>query len=149
MKLRPARRTELAELSALCLRSKAHWGYDAEFMAACRAELTLSAKDLDASLLQVAEQGGLAIGVAQLGLQGNKAELDKLFVEPGHIGSGIGRALFAWAAQAARDAGAGEMVIESDPAAAPFYRRMGARDAGTAPSGAIAGRELPRLIVTL
>ena len=40
--LRPARIEDLEALSALCLRSKAHWGYDAAFMAAWGQELTLT-----------------------------------------------------------------------------------------------------------
>ena len=149
MNLRQARKMELSELNALCMRWKAHWGYDDAFMAACRAELTLGPHDLDENLMRVAEEEGAPVGVAQISLQGGWAELENLFVEPAHMGRGVGRALFEWAAQAARGAGATSMSIESDPAAAPFYRRMGARDAGTAPSTAIAGRELPRLILTL
>jgi hypothetical protein len=45
--------------------------------------------------------------------------------------------------------GARRVFIEADPDAAPFYRRMGARDAGLAPSGSIAGRMLPRLVFEL
>ena len=30
-------------LTALCMRSKAHWGYDAAFMHACREELRMTA----------------------------------------------------------------------------------------------------------
>ena len=41
-RLRAARVEELDALSTLCLRSKAVWGYDKEFMNACRAELTLN-----------------------------------------------------------------------------------------------------------
>ncbi|MDP6591468.1 MAG: GNAT family N-acetyltransferase [Alphaproteobacteria bacterium] len=139
----------MSELSALCMRSKAHWGYDDGFMAACRKALTLGPSDLRESLLQVAEDSGAPVGVAQLIVREGRAALEKLFVEPAHIGRGVGRALFEWAARVARDGGAASMIIESDPAAAAFYRRMGARDAGTAPSTAIPGRALPRLILTL
>jgi len=41
------------------------------------------------------------------------------------------------------------MVIESDPGAAPFYRRMGAVDDGVATSASIPGRTIPRLKLTL
>ena len=34
-------------LTLLALRSKAVWGYDAAFIAACRDELTLTADDLE------------------------------------------------------------------------------------------------------
>ena len=40
-------------------------------------------------------------------------------------------------------------MIEADPDAAPFYRRMGAQDVGLAPSGSIPGRMLPKLVKEL
>jgi GNAT superfamily N-acetyltransferase len=143
--LRPVRTDELAELSELCLRSKAVWGYDQAFMDACRAELTLSAADIRESELQVAERDGKVLGVAQVSVEGADADLEKLFVEPELLRSGAGRALFDWAVEAARSRGATTLTIEADPDAAPFYRRMGARDDGAAPSGSIPGRMLPRL----
>lgn len=140
---------ELPELSQLCLRSKAVWGYDADFMAACRAELTLHPGDLLSSRIVVAEQEGAILGVAQVKPIGEEADLTKLFVDPAALRSGIGRLLFAWASDAARGMGARCLVIEADPDAAPFYRRLGARDAGLVPSGSIAGRTLPKLIFDL
>ena len=44
VELRPARRDEATALSALCMRSKAFWGYDHLFMEACRQEFTLTAE---------------------------------------------------------------------------------------------------------
>lgn len=143
--LRPARIDELAALTELCLRSKAVWGYDEAFMRACRAELTLVSRDLQTSRIQIAERDGRVIGVAQVAVAGTEASLEKLFVEPDILRAGAGRRLFEWAAAAARDQGARTLVIEADPDATPFYRRMGARDDGFAPSGSIAGRMLPRL----
>jgi GNAT superfamily N-acetyltransferase len=78
---------------------------------------------------------------------GPDADLQKLFVEPATLRGGVGKALFAWAIEAARDMGAVRMTIEADPDAAPFYRRLGARDAGLAPSGSISGRTLPKLVL--
>jgi hypothetical protein len=43
--IRPARPDECELLSELALRSKGCWGYDAEFLEACRAELTLVPED--------------------------------------------------------------------------------------------------------
>jgi hypothetical protein len=45
--------------------------------------------------------------------------------------------------------GADRMVIEADPDAAPFYRRIGAKDCGLVPSGSIPGRMLPKLLKAL
>jgi hypothetical protein len=42
--IRAAHGGELEALSALAMRSKAHWGYSAAFMQACRDELTVSAE---------------------------------------------------------------------------------------------------------
>lgn len=149
LRLRPARIDELGALTELCLRSKAVWGYDEAFMRACRAELALAPRDLQTSRIQIAELDGKLIGVAQVAVAGTEASLEKLFVEPDVLRAGAGRRLFAWAAEAAREQGASTLVIEADPDAAPFYRRMGARDDGFAPSGSIPGRLLPRLKLDL
>lgn len=149
LRLRSVRPDELAELTELCLRSKAVWGYDAAFMAACRAELTLRARDLDTPM-QVAEaDDGKVAGLAQIKVDGSEAELARLFIEPGVLRTGAGRMLFGWAVAEARRLGADRMTIDADPDAAPFYRRMGARLAGEVPSGSIPGRMLPRLVVML
>ena len=141
--------TELPALSELCMRSKAVWGYDADFMAACLKELTFVPGDLVSSRIAVAAQGESVLGVAQVKMMGRDADLQKLFVEPSALRGGVGKALFDWAIEAAHEMGASRMIIEADPDAAPFYRSLGARDIGLAPSGSIAGRMLPKLALDL
>ena len=78
-KLRPARREECAALSALALRSKASWGYTADFLARCASELTLSPEDVShAFVLETAEgvQGFYALSP----LDAPRVELEFLFV---------------------------------------------------------------------
>lgn len=134
-------------LSELCLRSKAHWGYDADFIARCREELTLTADDLRATDIMVAEDAaGRVRGVAQVSWRGEEAWLEKLFVEPDQLRCGVGRRLYAWSLATAKARGAHALIVESDPGAESFYLRMGAVRAGVAPSGSIAGRVLPRLV---
>jgi GNAT superfamily N-acetyltransferase len=145
--IRAPRLDELPGLSDLCLRSKAVWGYSAEFLTACRGELSFDPRDLQLTPIAVAEQDGKLLGVAQVKLLQDEADLAKLFVEPNWLRGGVGRALLHWAIDVAREKGAARMIIESDPGAAPFYRRMGAHDAGKAPSGSIPGRRLPRLVI--
>jgi len=140
---------ELPALSALCFRSKAVWGYDNDFMEACRNELSFGPHELRSTSIAVAEDHGKTVGLAQVKVVGNKAELLKLFVEPTALRGGIGKALFDWATYTAASMGADHLVIEADPDAAPFYRRMGAEDCGFAPSGSIAGRSLPKLVKDL
>jgi GNAT superfamily N-acetyltransferase len=140
---------ELSALSDLCLRSKAVWGYDAAFIEACRRELSFDPRELDSTAIAVAEQDGTPVGVVQVKRAGDDADLLKLFIEPIALRGGVGRTLLAWAVEAATGMGAARLTIDSDPAAAPFYRRMGARDIGEAPSASIKGRMLPRLAIEL
>ena len=84
-------------------------------------------------------------GLAQGEMKDDGAELVKPFVDPARFRNGVGSALFGWASETAKSLGARRMIIDADPDAAAFYRRMGARDAGAAPSGSIPGRLLPRL----
>ncbi|CAM5658088.1 hypothetical protein SAVIM338S_06699 [Streptomyces avidinii] len=56
-KLRPARAGEAARLTELVMRSKAHWGYDAEFLAACAPQLRIGAGDPARRRIVVAEDG--------------------------------------------------------------------------------------------
>jgi len=149
MKMRPPQQHELEALSALCLRSKAVWGYDQAFLDACRAELTIRVEDLQTTALCVAEHDGGLVGVAQITVAGETADLQKMFVEPTAIGLGVGRALFEWAVSQAKGSRARHMTIEADPGAAGFYRKMGAVDDVTVPSGSIRGRMLPRLVLAL
>jgi GNAT superfamily N-acetyltransferase len=145
MKLRRPEAHELPQLSAICLRSKAVWGYDQAFLDACRTELTIRAEELETTALCVAEHEGALVGVAQVVVHGANADLNKMFVEPSAIGLGVGKALFAWAISSAKNLGARQMTIDADPGAVGFYNKMGAVEHGTAPSGSIPGRVLPRL----
>ncbi|GAA5137239.1 GNAT family N-acetyltransferase [Pseudonocardia adelaidensis] len=149
MRIRPARVGETALLNDLVMRSKAYWGYDEEFLAACRDELTIDAGDVTAGRVVVAEDGHGVRGVASLQGCAPEGELGLLFVDPEAIGTGVGRALYRHVLAMARELGFTRLRIEADPNAAPFYRATGARPAGTAPSGSVPGRALPVLEVAL
>ena len=145
----PARPDEAEALSDLALRSKAHWGYDAAFMAACRAELTVTPAQAASGLVQVYEEGGRAFGFYLLEVRNGSADVAMLFVEPAAIGRGIGRALWQHLVAEARRLELAKVTIESDPNAEAFYRAMGATTVGTAPSASIPGRRLPLMELAL
>lgn len=138
--VRPARVGEAELLTDLCIRSKAHWGYDDAFMRLSRASLTVSDADIASGRVLVACGDDQIAGVARVELDG---ELGLMFVDPSMMNRGTGRMLFAAAAKLARRLGAHSMAILADPNAAPFYERMGARFVSQAPSDAIPGRTLP------
>lgn len=147
-RIRPARPAELAQLSALTVRSKAHWGYDAAFMAAVRDDLTLSPDYLDRTQAFVLEQGGRILGYYGLRDHPDEAELADLFLDPAAIGRGYGRRLWQHAVATARSRGHRHMRFESDPHAEGFYLAMGARRYGERESALIPGRKLPLMRVT-
>lgn len=72
-----------------------------------------------------------------------------LWVEPGAIGQGHGRALWEHAVATAKGRGCRELLVQSDPHAEGFYRAMGAERSSTRPSTVFPGRELPLLRLPL
>jgi GNAT superfamily N-acetyltransferase len=142
--IRRALPTEAAVLSSLALRSKAHWGYDADFLAACRDDLTLSADNIATSAVYVFDGADAPSGFYRLVHQDDgMAELDALFVEPTAMGQGVGRCLWRHAVVTAAKLGCSEMVWQSDPQAEGFYLAMGAQRAGVTESMVMPGRMLP------
>lgn len=144
MILRAPRPSECKMLSDLCLRSKAYWGYDAAFLEACREELTLTADTLQNYEVAVAVSQNRICGLVQLDPIVPCGALEKLFVDPDAIGKGVGRRLFDWAVEIARQKGMTHFTIDGDPNSVPFYLKMGARLTGSTPSGSIKGRMLPQ-----
>ena len=146
MRIRAARFHEIDELTALCRRSKAAWGYDAAFMAASAASLSVDITAIERGRVFVAEDAaGKVLGVASFGWlpATGAAELDLLFVEPTAMRAGVGRALLDRVVAAVTAARARRLVIVADPNAAAFYRRCGAIYTCEVPSDAIPGRTLP------
>jgi len=130
------------ELTDLTLASKAHWGYDEEFMELARPSLAVSPEYLEANECWVAKIDGAIVGWFSLVSIPDGLLLDNFFLLPAHIGSGVGRLMWEEALRRAESSGAERMTLEADPNAAGFYERMGARRTGsvTAP---LTGRELP------
>lgn len=147
--IRPAVAAEAWMLSDLALRSKALWGYDADFIRDCRAELTLTPAYILTHPVYVAESGGQVAGFRALLETPEGVELDYLYVEPSMIGAGIGGLLFHHAAGEARRLGYEHLRIHSDPHAEAFYLAMGAVRVGEVPSPLRAGRMLPLLRYSL
>ena len=146
LQIRPARPDEAACLTGLAMRSKAVWGYDAEFMARCRPLLAVTETMIEAAPVFVLDAGGTVAGFYALTpLDAAQIDLALLFVEPRHLGNGYGRRLWDHAVALAGGPGFPEMIIESDPNALGFYAALGARPAGFVASPAAPGRRLPRL----
>jgi GNAT superfamily N-acetyltransferase len=149
MLIRAARPDEAEVLSELAFRSKAYWGYDDAFMAACRDTLTIPAAHVEGRRTAVAERDGRILGMVTVDGSPPDGALGMLFVAPDAIGRGVGHRLFEYAIATARGIGFTRLTIDADPNAESFYLAMGARRIGVIPSDAIPGRSLPLFEVTL
>ena len=144
--IRPARGEDAGPVSALALRSKGHWGYSAEFLEACRDELTYTEADCVSGDLLVAESGAAVTGFFLLRGTAPDGVLQAIFVDPPWIGHGLGGVLLTHALDLARSRGISRVSVDSDPGAEPFYLHHGARRVGEVASGSIPGRVLPQLV---
>jgi GNAT superfamily N-acetyltransferase len=144
--IREADAGEAGCLSALALRSKAHWGYSRDFVEACRDELSVDESRIGSGgyrcFVAVANDSIAGFYTVEDMSEG-VWELDALFVEPARIGTGIGRSLLQHALRLLSECGAVRLVIQGDPNAMDFYRAAGARQVGTRESGSVPGRHLP------
>lgn len=148
--IRAARASECEALTDLAVRSKAHWGYDAEFLARCRAgELRVTPDTLAGGPTFVLEERGTPLGFYALDGGVPVTDLAMLFVEPHAIGRGVGTGLLRHAAGEAVARGCTTMTIASDPSAEGFYLAMGAARIGEVESSVVPGRRLPLLRLAL
>lgn len=129
--LRPARPEEVDDLTALMLRSLAHWGHDVAFpdlVADLEEEHPVTADYLRRGEVWCLEDpGSTVLGFYGIEPREDDVDLTYMFLEPGAIGRGLGRGLWAHAVERARTMDRSRMRILSDPEAVDFYAAMGAR----------------------
>jgi N-acetylglutamate synthase-like GNAT family acetyltransferase len=148
-RIRRARPDDAQALTQLARRAKAHWGYDVAFMERAADELIIGSSAIAEHEVWVLEgEDGSTLGFYRV-IAGDPAELEDLWVEPAAIGSGYGRTMLEHAAAVARAGGASALELVADPNAVGFYERMGAVRIGVVPSPVVAGRELPRMRMSL
>jgi GNAT superfamily N-acetyltransferase len=148
-RIRRARPDETDDLTALAIRSKAHWGYAEDFMALARPEMTLSVDEVADDETWALEDGaGRLVGFYRI-VPADPAVLEDLWIEPDAIGAGHGRLLWKHAVATARALGVTALELDADPNAVGFYERMGARQVGETPSAIVPGRSLPRMRLDL
>lgn len=146
IRIRRADPHEAEALTALIMRSKAHWGYSQQQLDGWRSALTISAEAISRDAVYCAEVDGRLAGVAHLKLlNATEALLDDLFIEPAFIGAGIGAALWRQAVAVARQHGATAIVLDADRHAIPFYQHMGAELADDVALGDASGVSTPRM----
>lgn len=139
-------------LTEIAHAAKRHWGYPEAWIAHWRDALTITPAFIRGHAVFVAAEaeGDPPRGFYALAIDGADAVLEHLWIEPGWMGRGLGRALLSHAAETARAHGAARLKIDSDPHAEAFYRRMGARRVGEVRADVDdVQRVLPRMEITL
>lgn len=153
--IRPARAEESASLTRLIRASKAVWGYPQALRARFESELTVTPAYIRQNLVLVAAPAVAGrksepVGVGALvAIDDDTMEVGLMFVTPGRLRRGVGKALFNGLCDLARARRCRQLKIVSDPHAVGFYRRMGAVPAGEEESTSVAGRMLPVLAFAL
>ena len=122
--VRAARAADEEPLRELTFESKAHWGYDREFVRRWADGLTFEGEcerwvaELDG---EIAAWAGLIPPVDGV------AVLDDLWVDPAAMGRGLGTQLFGLAVDRARELGAAWLEWGAEPNAVGFYEKLGGR----------------------
>lgn len=145
LEIRAAKPSEADELSALALRSKSHWPYDAEYLNLCKITTRISPQEILQWPVLVAAQGPQICGVAVILEAKGERLLEHLWIDPPFIGKGIGRELFYAAVAEGKKLGWSQFHIFSDPYARGFYEKLGARQFGERESKVRPGFFLPML----
>ena len=123
-RLRPAAPGDYDRVRELTFESKAHWGYDREFVRRWAEGLSFESDEER----WVAEVGPEIVAWAALvPPAGGVAVLDDLWVDPRWIGRGLGSRLFRLGAGRARELRAGRLEWGAEPNAVGFYEKLGGR----------------------
>ena len=133
MEIRVTRaRPEQAErLSQIAYAAKSYWGYPSQWIELWHNQLTITRQFILRNEVYAAvDDDGTLLGFYALTGSGEVMKLDHLWVQPRSLHAGVGRKLFEHAVALATEAGAREIVIESDPNAEGFYQKMGAETVG-------------------
>jgi GNAT superfamily N-acetyltransferase len=147
--IRRARPEEAEMLSALALRAKAHWPYDEALMVVFRTFLRIREHDIVENTALVHDTGDLLDAVGILVERPDGPDIDHLWVDPSVIGTGLGRRMAQVLIDLARQTGASQLTLNSDPNAEGFYRRLGFERIGDHLVPEIPGRILPRMALPL
>jgi GNAT superfamily N-acetyltransferase len=126
-----AKPDEAATLTEIAFAAKRHWGYPEQWIAGWTDLLTVKPRLISEQETYAAYVDGGTVGFYSLRGGAARICLDHLWVLPQAMRRGVGRALFLHAVGRATALGFETLEIESDPNAAGFYERIGARRIAT------------------
>jgi len=150
IQIRRAKPDEATALTEIAHAAKRHWGYPETWIEHWKDDLTITPDFIATNEMYVAIIGKEIAGCCALVLSDSLAELEHMWIQPAHMGNGVGRALFKQIVERAAIHNAKVVELSADPNAEGFYERMGAKRIGEVRSE-IEGqpRVLPRMSVNL
>lgn len=150
MKIRKAKIKDAEILSDIAFSAKSYWKYPESWLKIWKDALTITPEFIESNKVYLAESDEKVVGFYALVLDGEKAQLEHLWVSPENIGGGIGKKMLAEAIEKAKSFGIKIIEIESDPNAEGFYQKQGAVKIGESKSE-IEGQEriLPLMRIEL
>lgn len=127
-----ARPEQASRLTQIAHAAKSYWGYPSQWIELWHNQLTITAPFILANEVfdAVDDDGDAILGFYALVGNGERLQLEHLWVQPHSLGAGVGRKLFSHAVAHAAELGARVIEIESDPNAEAFYQKMGAETIG-------------------
>jgi N-acetylglutamate synthase-like GNAT family acetyltransferase len=123
-RVRPVERADHERLRELTFESKAHWGYDRDFVRRWAEGLSFESTQ-ERWVAEV--DGEIVAWAALIPPADGVAVLDDLWVDPAWMGHGLGGRLFRHVADRACELGAGRLEWGAEPNAVGFYEKMGGR----------------------
>jgi ribosomal protein S18 acetylase RimI-like enzyme len=131
-RIRDARPAEAAALASLHRRSSDVWEDSRALLAAHPEVIEPPHRAIAEGRVRVAvAASGRRLGFSvELAPEGDRVELDDLFVEPDAMGRGVGRLLIADVVSRAAAAQATSIDVTANPNALGFYERLGFRVTG-------------------
>ena len=149
--IRRADSSEAEQLTAIAHAAKRHWGYPEKWIEQWQTDLTITPEFITDNEVFVAIVNDSIAGCCALVVTGALAEIEHMWINPEHMGSGVGRALFEHARERARELQLPVLELSADPNAEGFYERMGAKRIADIPASmnGAAARVLPRMRINL
>jgi len=134
--IRPAKKSESQQLTAISFASKGYWKYPEEYFDIWKDELTILPEYIEENLVYIYECNGKIRGYYSIIELKKPVDistvklpkgfwLEHMFVSPRNIGQGIGSKLFQHINQTCCSKGILQLGILVDPNSKGFYEKMG------------------------
>lgn len=137
-----AEEVDCPTLTAISKAAKAHWGYPQEWLDLWEAVLTITPTLMKEGFIYKLVDDQEILGFCMLLDEGDKLEIEHLWIRPKYMGQGLGSCLLQGALDRVIRKSHVTLSVVADPNVTGFYEKFGLVTVDYLPSQP-AGRELP------